>query len=87
MVVYFAVGTPADDGRIQDFRLVPPPGGNLQFPVLVWNPTTQEPEWKAISEIVANVPTANNIQPLATDSGQYLVDDEGNRLVANVLGL
>ena len=87
MAVYFAVGFPTDDGRIQDFRLVPPPGGNLEFPVLVWNPTTQEPEWRAIAEVVANVPTYNNYVPLVTDNGEWLVDDEGNRLVGNILDI
>jgi hypothetical protein len=85
MAVYFAVGTPTEDGRIQDFRLVPPPGGDLQFPVLVWNPTNQEPEWRPISEVVGNLPAYNNYVPLITDNNEWLVDDQGNRIVANYL--
>lgn len=87
MAVYFAVGFPTDDGRIQDFRLVPPPGGDLQYPVLVWNPTTQEPEWRAIAEVVGNIPVYNNYVPLTTDNNEWLVDDQGNRLVANFLDI
>ena len=87
MAVYFAVGFPTDDGRVQDFRLVPPPGGDLVSPVLVWNATNQEPEWRPISEVVSGVPTYSNYVPLVTDNGEWLVDDEGNRLVGNISDL
>lgn len=86
MAVYFAVGTPADDGRIQDFRLVPPPGGSLNYPVLVWNPTTQEPEWKSLTALISDIglPSASAAAPLVTDNNEWLITDTGDRLVANL---
>lgn len=84
MAVYFAVGTPAEDGRIQDFRMIPPPGGDTENQVLVWNAATQEPEWKPISELVIIVQPGPTTAPLATDTGQWLVTDTGARLVGTI---
>lgn len=81
MAVYFAVGTPAEDGRIQDFRMIPPPGGDTENQVLVWNAATQEPEWRALSDMVVVVTPGPQLAPLATDTGQWLVTDTGARLV------
>lgn len=85
MAVYFAVGTPADDGRIQDFRMIPPPGGDVQNQVLVWNAATQEPEWKPLSELVVVVQPGAAVGPLATDTGQWLTTDTGARLVGQII--
>ena len=86
MAVYFAVGTPTDDGRIQDFRLIPPPG-TAAGQVLLWNQTDQQPEWRSLSDVIAElgitVPGSGTslYGPLVTDTRQWLVDDTGARLV------
>lgn len=90
MAVYFAVGTPTDDGRIQDFRLIPPPG-TAAGQVLLWNQVDQQPEWKSLAEVIADlgitVPGVGTTVygPLATDTGQWLVDDTGARLVGLIV--
>ena len=83
MAVYFAVGTPADDGRVQDFRLVPPPDPQMPFPVLVWDNDVKEPVWRSFSELATDLPINNTYVPLTTDAGEWLVTDLGERLVAN----
>lgn len=84
MAVYFAVGTPADDGRIQEFRMIPPPGGDASGQVLVWNPIDQQPEWKSLSDLVVITTPPPAFAPLVTDTGQYLITDTGARLTARV---
>ena len=81
MAVYFAVGTPAEAGRIQDFRMIPPPGGDQPGFVLIWNHVTQEPEWKHLSELGVVGGVTSQWVPLATDEGKWLVTDTGARLV------
>lgn len=83
-MVQFYVGTPAEDGRIKDFRMIPPPGGTAENQVLVWNPTLQQPEWKLASELTITVAPAPTYAPLATDDGTWLTTDTGARLVGLV---
>ncbi len=88
MAVYFAVGTPTDDGRIQDFKLIPPPG-TAEGQVLLWNQADQTPEWKSLATVISDlgitVPTNNTTYaPITTDQGQWLITDEGHRLVGLV---
>ncbi len=90
MAVYFAVGTPTDDGRIQDFRLIPPPGTKTGQ-VLLWNQVDQQPEWKSLADVITElgitVPgTGTTVYgPLVTDAGQWLVDDTGARLTGLII--
>lgn len=91
MAVYFAVGTPTDDGRIQDFRLIPPPGTE-EGQVLLWNQTDQQPEWKSLAAVILElgitVPGGGGTAvygPIATDTGQWLVTDTGARLVGLIV--
>ncbi len=83
-MVQFYVGTPAEDGRIKDFRMIPPPGGNEPNQVLVWNPTEQVPEWVPASELNITVTPGPTYAPLAADDGTWLTTDTGARLVGLV---
>jgi hypothetical protein len=83
MAVYFAVGTPTEDGRIQDFRLIPPPG-DAPNQILVWNNETKEPEWKTADELGLIVGVSPFI-PLVTDTGAYLTTDTGARIVGRAI--
>lgn len=88
MAVYFAVGTPTDDGRIQDFRMIPPPGEAPGL-VLMWNNATLEPEWRLLSELVTELGLTPVIitpwVPLITNTGAWLVTNTGARLVGRAL--
>ncbi len=81
MTVYVVTGTPTEDGRIQDIRLVPPPGGNTVGQVLYWNPNTQQPEWRLLSDFVVVAPPVVTYYPLANQNNQWLIDNLGRRLV------
>lgn len=81
MAVYFAVGTPAEDGRIQDFRMIPPPGGSGEGQILVWNAAKQEPEWRLLSDLVTIPAPVSGYFPVADVEGRWLVDSTGARLV------
>lgn len=88
MAVYFAVGTPLDDGRIQDFRMIPPPGDEPGL-VLQWNNTTLEPEWVLLTDLISALGITPVIvspwQALTTDTGAWLTTDTGARLVGRSL--
>lgn len=88
MAVYFAVGTPVEDGRIQDLRLIPPPGSEAGQ-VLMWNPVTSEPEWIMLGDLITNLGLTPVIVspwvPLSTDTEAWLTTDTGARLVARSL--
>ena len=82
MAIYVAVGTPGEEGRVQEFRMVPPPGGAQENQVLLWNPETQAPEWKLLSELVVVVEPPPTYFPVVDSEGAYLVDVDGRRRVA-----
>lgn len=85
MAVYFAVGTPIDDGRIQDFKLIPPPG-TADGQVLLWDNATQEPRWMSLAQVIADLGISTGgggsiYAPLADSDGGWLLTDTGARLV------
>ena len=81
---YISVGTPGSDGRIQEFRMIPPPGGDQEGQVLLWNASTQQPEWRKPSDLVVGVSPTISYAPLATRSGKWLVTGSGKRLIARI---
>jgi hypothetical protein len=82
MATLFGISTPGEDGRVHEYILIPPPGpaaDGLSY-VLVWNSATFMPEWRTSISLPGG-PSIGAPSPLATDSGDYLLTDTGDRLV------